>query len=72
MLETVKFHFNNKHNFDNSWNLFSVSLKFVNVSANVLWGLSILFSLRLRTVGEEHTLQNRALIAPQKTCLDEG
>lgn len=52
-LEAVKFHLNNGHNFDNSWNLFSVSLKYVNVSlANIVWVLSILLSLKLRAVGE--------------------
>ena len=42
-----------------------------SICANVLWILRILLSLRLRAVGEEHTLQNRALLAPEKTCLDE-
>jgi len=42
------------------------------ICANVLWVLSILLSLKLRAIGEEHTLQNRALLAPEKTSLNEG
>lgn len=65
-LETVKFNFNNQCSFDNSWNLFGVGVKSMNVSVHVLWVLSILLSLRLRALGEEHTLQNRHFLPLRK------
>lgn len=67
-LAAVKCHFNNEHNLDISRNLFSVSLKSVNVSVAMFcehFGF-----LQAEGCNREHKLQNRALLAPGKACLD--
>lgn len=71
-LVTVNFHVNNKHNLDTLRDLFSVSLKSVNMSMkNVFWVWSILVSFRLRAVTESTSCRTgRSLLAPGKACLD--
>lgn len=45
-LETVEFHFNNEHNLDISWNLFSAILKLVIISVEMYCGfVAFLFPL---------------------------